>query len=543
MDSLLPRIHIATILKFTAICGCILALFRWSGVDLSMGADWPESIVYPLGVAMLCALSFMRPAFIVRRCEACGRKCPPRWRAEPSGLCPTCRVAKLPPKERRRVEMTGLVLITVLFVTLPFVLLWPFAGLLRVGLGEFAYPAIAIGLFAVLFAVYCGVMVLRHLFGVWRMSNPRHALEVARSCAGEAGREAKFGKLSVHMFGPTDPAVMLKTQVETSRLRFEALVGEPLYTQRPLRVFAFGKRSAFETFFRRVYLSGSNLDGTYIAWSTPTIALTTDYPTYRLADPERVARILAGYFHLECFKKCPTPFWLQVGIANRLACGSDEEEHGRLNRRLLASVSKGTALGTADLMNVRPEALVRVLRDWQEPANFVRYMQFSGQARSVVEYLAGEGAPGDRRERFRGFLADLGPKTPHQDVYRHHFDHGYDSLLEQWRAWVCAQGAVCYGSPPPHVGFALLDAVIPVVRDRNAPVIERIQAIREMGRAGYVLGADTLLELLGSRNPIPREEIVWTLESISGLALGDDRSKWAQWWHSLSDVSTCLSWT
>jgi len=76
--------------------------------------------------------------------------------------------------------------------------------------------------------------------------------------------------------------------------------------------------------------------------------------------------------------------------------------------------------------------------------------------------------------------------------------------------------------PPSDICEALLERVIPIVLDHDADQLERIQAIREMGRAGYILGSDALIELLGDHDEIPAEEVVWCLESISGLALGDD---------------------
>ena len=56
-----------------------------------------------------------------------------------------------------------------------------------------------------------------------------------------------------------------------------------------------------------------------------------------------------------------------------------------------------------------------------------------------------------------------------------------------------------------------------------------------MGQAGYALGADTLIGLLRSDDEIPPEEVVWSLEAISGLVLGDDPDRWTAWWQSLPE--------
>ena len=91
-----------------------------------------------------------------------------------------------------------------------------------------------------------------------------------------------------------------------------------------------------------------------------------------------------------------------------------------------------------------------------------------------------------------------------------------------------------------------MERVIPIVQDRGTDRLERIQAIREMGKAGYVLGADALIEVLGKDDQIPAEEVVWSLESISGLALGNDANRWTDWLNhlpretaSIADLARC----
>jgi hypothetical protein len=87
--------------------------------------------------------------------------------------------------------------------------------------------------------------------------------------------------------------------------------------------------------------------------------------------------------------------------------------------------------------------------------------------------------------------------------------------------------------------IALTNRVIPIVEHEGANTLERIQAIREMGRTGYALGSDALIDLLGKDDQIPSEEIVWSLESISGLALGDDLEKWSDWFDMIATPNAC----
>ena len=61
------------------------------------------------------------------------------------------------------------------------------------------------------------------------------------------------------------------------------------------------------------------------------------------------------------------------------------------------------------------------------------------------------------------------------------------------------------------------------IEDHQVNSDDRILAVRHLGAAGYFLGADALIDLSrGDGDMIPREEVVWALEMISGMAYGDD---------------------
>jgi hypothetical protein len=530
VDSLRPRFTIADFLKFTAICGLILAVFAWSGVDFALVADWPRSILYPLTIAVVCALTFLRPRPTTLHCELCGREFYRFQKTAATGLCPACRTAKLPPQERRRSAIHGLIIITVLFVMLSFVLLWPFTALMRGQAFAFAYPMVAIGLFLAIFAVYVGGAIGRQLVGMRRMSNPAHALRVARASARQVGNELALGPVSIHFFGPGDPTPMLKGQMDTCRNRFESLVGHSFETERPLRILAFARRTALEAFLQRALLFSGNLDGMYIPWSMATIALSTELPPYRNTGLDRVVRQLFLYFLLDSYKQRPSPLWLQTGIANHLACGGDLSELARLNRRMLAASARGSLLGTADLFQANPKAMIKLVRDWQDHCNFAAYTQFASQSWSLVEFLRGHHEGG---ERFRSFLAEVSPKASQEELLEQQFGCGFDALLSRWQEWVIRRGPGAHECPPPDVREILVEAAIPTALDLHADPLDRIQAIREIGKAGYVLGADALIKLLGDDDETHREEVIWSLEAISGLALADDVAAWRRWFNGL----------
>jgi hypothetical protein len=316
----------------------------------------------------------------------------------------------------------------------------------------------------------------------------------------------------------------------------EAIVGEHLQDERPLRFFIFGKRISFDAFFRWAFLYGGNLDGMYVPGSTASISITTEFPAYRLANPERVTRVLTSYYFLESHRKGPSPLWVQMGLAGVVACDGDEMELDRLNRKMLVALTRGTALGTNDLFHINRKAIITLVRDWQDFNNFRRQSQLIAQSWSVMEFLCSEEK---WLERFRGFLKDqTAKKEPIEEVFQRHLGYGFATLIERWRSWVLDRGSGLHGPAPSDVSDTLLEKVIPIVQDQGADRLERIQAIREMGRNGYVLGADALIEVLSEDDQIPSEEVVWSLESISGLALGDDVERWTDWFNRLPEAAT-----
>ncbi len=151
----------------------------------------------------------------------------------------------------------------------------------------------------------------------------------------------------------------------------------------------------------------------------------------------------------------------------------------------------------------------------------------------MFEYLGGEQAPAERRDRFRAFLNDNQSKEPHEDVFKRHFGFGFGTLIETWQQWVQEQGIGTFAPLPQFIQDGLLHRVIPLIENRQATREDRIQAIRYIGIEGYALGAGALIGLLKGDDAIPREEVIWALEAISGMAYGEDQDRWMAWWNSL----------
>ena len=180
----------------------------------------------------------------------------------------------------------------------------------------------------------------------------------------------------------------------------------------------------------------------------------------------------------------------------------------RLNRMMVAVLARGTAW-SAELFTITPNGLTRLLRGSKDPGTAHKLHQFLAQSWSIVECLCGEQAPHDQRAAFGSFLRDPRSKTHPEESFRLHFGVDFAPFLDGWKQWVLDQGIGTYEPPPDRIRDGLLDRVLPAIRDRKAKRGDRIVAIREWARHGFVLGADALIDLLRDPGDIPKEEIVW----------------------------------
>jgi len=365
------------------------------------------------------------------------------------------------------------------------------------------------------------------------LKNERYTLSIARKTVGVEGMTVRDGPITIWAAGPSDPVSMLREQLELVRGRFSSLLGREIEARAPLRIYWFDKRDSLESYHRGLSLATGNSGGGYIPAPARMITISLEGILSRLTEPDRWARYLSGFYWLEMDEGFLPPFWLREAVAHVLAAGGDAPELARLNRRMLGSLRSGRALGATDLFQVKENALVKPVRNWANHDSFTKLSQWSPQSWSLGEYLFGGESSAERRARSVAFLKDLKANDRQEEVFERHFGHGYDRLLEDWRSWVIDHGEGAHGPPPPRIRDVLINELIPTIQNSQANELARIHAVRTMGGEGYTVGADTLIGLLRSGGEIPREELVWALESISGLTLGDDPEAWIMWWQSL----------
>ncbi len=196
---------------------------------------------------------------------------------------------------------------------------------------------------------------------------------------------------------------------------------------------------------------------------------------------------------------------------------------------------------SAEMFAMTPKEWFRLVRGPKEPGKLQKAAQVNHQSWSIVEYLVGEPArpepagPArpDPRAALGAFLRDPRSKTDPEGSFRDHFGLGFGPLLDGWRRWVLDRGIGTYEPPPDRIRDAMLERVLPVIRDRQAKRGDRLVAIGEWASAGFVLGADALIGVLRDPGDLPKEQVVWALCMVSGMAWGDEPDRWQAWWDDL----------
>jgi hypothetical protein len=462
-------------------------------------------------------------------CEYCGAIISRGGTTAPL-LCSRCRLRHLPSKQAKKEVSKGIfVLLALLLMVgmIPGLMFGNFVGS-RLGLSyQIAVPLIAVATVVVAVAVHFAVFVLRFR----RLGSEPFVLKLAGKAAGEDGEVVKSGATTVWYSGPTNPSPLLMEQMESTRSGLESLMGRKIGSPPFLRILCFRKRSGFEAFVRPFTAHVSHfmrtVDGLYFPQRVRIATLCEEELPHHVSDQAKTARSLFCLCFLEALPGSSLANWAKEGISKSLTAAVDDL--ARLNRKMLASLSRGTVFG-ARLFEINDQDILKPMKSWDDHHNFEKMDQFQAEAWSVFEYLGGTQAPESRRECLRAFLADKRAKARPAKVFERHFGFGLDRLVESWQQWVQEQGIGTFAPLPPHIEEALRNRLIPLVENREANREDRILAVRHMGSQGYVLAGGALIGLLGHDDAIPRDEIIWALEAISGMASSDDPDRWAAWW-------------
>jgi hypothetical protein len=381
--------------------------------------------------------------------------------------------------------------------------------------------------------VVWAVVRLRVRFALLR--NEGRDLAFIRKSARAEGGVIRREELMLWQAGPKDWSALVLDEWDVAKAHFATLTGELANAERPMRVFILAERRAFLRYGRRagIRIPGI-LDGFFLAAIPGRIIVEMPNPLKRLTDPGRFLRSLFGPALLFGFTGFLARPWLSIGVGGLIGRDVAAGAKARLNRKVLPGV-----LGARPILNAR--GLFRLTRrtlfgtSWKRPGEeeFAHCTRVMDQCHSLLDYIATPDAPPIATELFQAFLKNLTPRQEEDRLFRRHFGYGFDHLYNNWSEWVRDNGIGDHIPPPTATRRTLLDHIIPLVADRRASQEDRVQAIRDMGKAGYTLGADTLIDLLEDRDREVRAASVTALEAISGTAGGKSMVHWERWWDRL----------
>lgn len=369
-----------------------------------------------------------------------------------------------------------------------------------------------------------------------RSSNVASDVAIAEKASGGRGVTADIGAMMVWSADGTSLIDTLKTEIEVSRDRLATAIGRQVPAP-TARTFIFGDDVGLVLYLTQLGLqfdAGARGHNLYLGDSYQRLLLCERQLREENVDLRVPLRWLLMFHLLEILEPRMTAGWIALGLVAALAHDNEHHELGRLNRRVLAGLASGRAIGAVEL------SLTTFERKWRKHTrrgsrdDFVWGNQFRSQAWSVTEFLCGRGATDERRLAFQRFFNDADRrKRPAAAIVRH-FGCSFDEVLAQWQDWMEEQGIDGHYPPPPHLAQYLLQGPIAKVASRDTLAGERVAAIRELGEHGYLLGADALIALLHGDNDEIRAEAVWALECISGKVLGSSAAAWEKWFEGVA---------
>jgi hypothetical protein len=518
----------------------------------------------PMGISIVIGpIVFMLACVAYRRCrlsrvgEKC-RQCTKTFvptKVTISGVAPICSKCKEALKNTGpRFSETGCKTILVYFC-LAIILLVVIRALSLGGLNWLwllAIPIVGVGLW---------LLYRRHQLRV--INNVSYSIWYSRLMTFQRGSICRFGSVQVWSAKRAVPTSELERHFNMVRECYEKWFG-PWKPGKPLSILNFATRDQCVR-ISAVYLT----DFCYLYFNGETAVIMVygadnheNFEEPELVFPQVISWYLMNHVPHNLLTK-----WIEIAISHAISIATVGNIEKRLAHRISLAVAKNELLGVHDWLRLSHEQLAERCRTVDSPTD-INYVFYS-QSCSLGDYLLGHGATNERREKTKQFFLDPEPKTEKtEEIFTRHFGYGYDQLWAEWRVWldtqIEAQRDVPPKMPSPEHREKIENYFLPIIRDPHAPHEKRLLLVRRLGGAGYLLGADVLIDLLAQTAPppvttselpialsknglptvvpsaakpvalSPSEELyracIGALELISGRPLGDDLTGWKTWW-------------
>ena len=305
----------------------------------------------------------------------------------------------------------------------------------------------------------------------------QYTLAHARKAAGGEGKLSDFGPVTIWRSGPTDTYSMLTQQLELARTGLSRVIGREIPLSGSLRVYFFDRLEAYSVFHKQFFAGPPSSMCASQGRPVTMTAMCGESPPFVLQEIELAARYLFCLYCLDQVFGSELPLWLQLGLVNVVCEDGDSDSLSRLDRKMLLWLQDEAEFGAGELFEPTGKAIQVPGRNTSDLETFSNVLRFACQAHSVGEYLFGGGSTDEKRERFRAFLGELESSAFPDEQFQQHFGFGFEQLFSDWRTWARERAIAPHRRPRPGLKDALTDRVIPMVKDAQAKLSDRIWAV------------------------------------------------------------------
>jgi hypothetical protein len=349
-------------------------------------------------------------------------------------------------------------------------------------------------------------------------------LNRARQIAKTDGRLYRVGNLEAWFAGPSVIANRLAHEVEHVSKRSSELYGQALDFKHKFLLLSFDQHEQFHWFIQREL----PLTAVFLRWPKRQLVICERETVQRLTEPHLTLRMLLGYCFVSAWKKSWPDWWLVNVINQSLAFDDDTPTRiQHAHRRLRAILVRGELLDVRRWFELRSKGLMKLARGFDQPEGIARFLEFADFTTSLAYYMVGPRASKERAEQFTRFASDVRRRESCEETFRRHFGYGFDQLANEWQAWVVNEAVDDYLTPQPIIKNAIVDQIIPSLNCADTSFEQRQILIRRLGAAGYVFTLSQLLDQLQRGPSEIRDDVIWSLEAISGKHCGADVERWS----------------
>lgn len=496
-----------------------------------------QPIPVVLGAAALLLIWTFRSAKqLRRRCASCGRTFYLANRKESQTECAFCRVQAMPAgerkqeqsKERREWRKLWRTLGLALLLGMLFFLIQNAAPLWAVGAVLLAIPAAIL----VMAGALIGFTVLKHRWRRRRLLREANFVQLAEQSAGSLGETLHSGLMLVWSEPGTTLGREFESQLADVADRVRSLTGQSPALQPWFRCFVFSNRLHFAKCLEGADSTPINLSEANSLY-LPSPWRTAIVDESQLCEPgeqplEVVRGLIASRF-VDALAVSQRRPWLFLGLSSAIANVPRPDKLARLNRHMLSALAAKRTLDAQNFFAKSPWIRFFNAYSENEQSLFAKSAAEGDQYWSFMEFLCGAGSTPERRLAFQQFLADSRRQKRQDEALVASFGCSPEKLLDDWRRWVEQFGVGRHVPPPAEYAEVLASGPVATIENEQAPLIERLRAIRRLGREGFIVGVDALIGVLRRGPEDLTDDAVWALEAISAQPLGADVAAWEAW--------------